>query len=218
MDRLETIVDMIKFENCVADIGCDHGYVGLELFKREKINRLIATDVSKQCLEKSNKLFERLDYNYEGRVGDGLKPLDYNEADTVIIAGMGGELIKNIVTDELKKTRSIKKFIIQPMTEPEKVREIFFEIGFNRTRDLIVKEKKHYYFIMQFELKGEPESREDFMYTKLLKEQPLFKDYIEHEINKREQIINQIKKNSDDENKTIEKLESEIRGLREIEN
>lgn len=218
MDRLETIVDMIEFEECVADIGCDHGYVGLELFKTKKINKLIATDISKACLNKSNKLFEKLNYNYEGRVGDGLKPIDYNEADAVIIAGMGGDLIKNIVKDDLEKTRSIRKFIIQPMTEPEKVREIFNEIGFIRTRDLIVKEKKHYYFIMQFEMLGKKEDKEDFIYTKLLKSHPLFNDYLNHEINKRKAIIEKIKLNSGEENQTIKKHLDEIKELEDLEN
>lgn len=217
MDRLETIVDMIEFETCIADVGCDHGYVGLELFKKNKIEKLIATDISEECLEKSNRLFKNLPYNYEGRVGDGLNPIENAEADAVIIAGMGGDLISKIVTDDISKTKSIKKFIIQPMTEPEKVRETFYKIGFKRTRDLIVKEKKHFYFIIEFTNEGGDEV-DDFMYTKLLRAHPLFESYITHEINKRMAIVEQIKKNSSAENASLKKLQTEIEELKALVN
>lgn len=219
MDRLEQIVDLIEFEECLADVGCDHGYVGLELFKKGKIKKLIATDISADCLEKSNLLFADKPYDYEGRVGDGLKPIEKAEADAVVIAGMGGDLIAKIVCADVDKTKSLKKFIIQPMTESEKVRKTFYDLGFTRTRDLIAKEKKHYYFVMVFELLDtKDQAEEDYTYTKLLQAHPLFKDYIRHEIRKRKNIINEIKTKSGKDNAAIIEKENEIKELERFEN
>ncbi|MFR1324201.1 MAG: tRNA (adenine(22)-N(1))-methyltransferase [Ezakiella massiliensis] len=219
MDRLEQIVDLIEFEECLADVGCDHGYVGLELFKKGKIKKLIATDISADCLEKSNFLFADKPYDYEGRVGDGLKPIEKAEADAVVIAGMGGDLIAKIVCADEEKTKSLKKFIIQPMTEPEKVRKTFYDLGFTQTHDLIVKEKKHYYFVMVFELLDtKDQAEEDYVYTKLLQAHLLFRDYINHEIRKRKNIINEIKTKSGKDNAAIIEKENEIKELERFEN
>ena len=218
MDRLEQIVDLIEFEECLADVGCDHGYVGLELFKTGKIKKLIATDISADCLEKSNRLFADKPYDYSGRVGDGLRPIANAEADAVVIAGMGGDLIAKIITENPEKTKSLKKFIIQPMTEPDKVRKTFYDLGFTRTHDLIVKEKNHYYFVMVFELLDtRDQAEEDYTYTKLLQAHPLFQDYIKHEIKKRKNIIRQIKTNSGADNAAISEKEKEIKELERFE-
>ena len=100
MDRLETIVHLARNSELVADIGCDHGQVGVELLKSTCVKHIISTDISEKCLKKSEFLFTSAGFKskYDGRVGDGLKTLENGEVDTIIIAGMGGDLIKEIVT------------------------------------------------------------------------------------------------------------------------
>ena len=125
MDRLETIVKLARNSNSVADIGCDHGQVGVELLKSTGVTHVISTDISEKCLKKSEFLFASTGFQseYDGRVGDGLKTLNRGEVDTVVIAGMGGDLIKDIVTYDIGKTLSFENFIIQPMTNPDVVRD-----------------------------------------------------------------------------------------------
>ena len=72
MDRLETIVKLARNSNSVADIGCDHGQVGVELLKSTGVRRVISTDISEKCLKKSEFLFASTGFQseYDGRVGD----------------------------------------------------------------------------------------------------------------------------------------------------
>ena len=74
--------------------------MGVELLKSTCVKHIISTDISEKCLKKSEFLFTSAGFKseYDGRVGDGLKTLENGEVDTIIIAGMGGDLIKEIVT------------------------------------------------------------------------------------------------------------------------
>lgn len=200
MDRLETIVDLARHSNSVADIGCDHGQVGVELLKSTDVEHIISTDISEKCLKKSEFLFSSAGFKskYDGRVGDGLKILKSGEVDTIVIAGMGGDLIKDIVTYDIEKTLSFKNFIIQPMTNPDLVRETFYELGYGIEKDLIVIEGNKFYFLMKFSLLFEKKRENDWFYTSsLLRDsKSTYKEYLKYNLNKNDAIIDEIKLNS----------------------
>lgn len=200
MDRLETIVHLARSSESVADIGCDHGQVGVELLKSTDVKHIISTDISEKCLKKSEFLFTSAGFKseYDGRVGDGLKTLENGEVDTVIIAGMGGDLIKDIVTYDRDKTLSFKNFIIQPMTNPDVVRKTFYELGFGIEKDLIVIEGNKYYFLMKFSSLTSIKYEEDWFYTSSLLRDSIetYKEYLKFNLNKNNAIIAEIKQNS----------------------
>lgn len=200
MDRLETIVYLARNSKSVADIGCDHGQVGVELLKSTDVKHIISTDISEKCLKKSEFLFTSAGFKseYDGRVGDGLKTLENGEVDTIIIAGMGGDLIKDIVTYDRDKTLSFKNFIIQPMTNPDVVRKTFYELGFGIEKDLIVIEGNKYYFLMKFSSSTSIKHEEDWFYTSSLLRDSIetYKEYLKFNLNKNNAIIAEIKQNS----------------------
>lgn len=200
MDRLETIVYLARNSKSVADIGCDHGQVGVELLKSTDVKHIISTDISENCLKKSEFLFTSAGFKseYDGRVGDGLKTLENGEVDTIIIAGMGGDLIKDIVTYDRDKTLSFKNFIIQPMTNPDVVRKTFYELGFGIEKDLIVIEGNKYYFLMKFSSSTSIKHEEDWFYTSSLLRDSIetYKEYLKFNLNKNNAIIAEIKQNS----------------------
>jgi tRNA (adenine22-N1)-methyltransferase len=66
----------------------------------------------------------------ELRYGDGLAPLGFGEVDTVVIAGMGGELIARIITADIAKARSFAKFVLQPRTKISELRASLADAGF----------------------------------------------------------------------------------------
>ena len=200
MDRLETIVHLARNSELVADIGCDHGQVGVELLKSTCVKHIISTDISEKCLKKSEFLFTSAGFKskYDGRVGDGLKTLENGEVDTIIIAGMGGDLIKEIVTYDRAKTLSFKNFIIQPMTNPDVVRKTFYELGFGIEKDLIIIEGNKYYFLMKFSNSISRKFEEDWFYTSSLLRDSIetYREYLKFNLNKNNAIIAEIKRNS----------------------
>ena len=98
--RLEMVAGLVTQER-IADIGTDHGYVPIYLYKQGRIKKAYACDVRKGPLEKCRKniaLYGAEDV-IETRLGSGLTPLKAGEAETAIMAGMGGMLIVHILQD-----------------------------------------------------------------------------------------------------------------------
>ena len=98
--RLEMVAGLVTQER-IADIGTDHGYVPIYLYKQGRIKKAYACDVRKGPLEKCRKniaLYGAEDV-IETRLGSGLTPLRPGEAETAIMAGMGGMLIVHILQD-----------------------------------------------------------------------------------------------------------------------
>ena len=93
-DRLERIAAKAAgvTEGYAADVGTDHGFVPIRLIESGKVKHVVAMDVRKGPLERACEHVEEyhMEDQIETRLSDGLKELKPGEADTVIIAGMGG--------------------------------------------------------------------------------------------------------------------------------
>ena len=112
--RLNSILQHITGKT-VADIGTDHAYIPISLAKNGRISRAVACDIKKGPLDIARKNVEKYGFSdiIELRLGAGLEPLSENETETVIIAGMGGEMIMNILENE--KSHTFGEIILQPM-------------------------------------------------------------------------------------------------------
>ena len=99
--RIKAITDMIPVSECLADIGCDHGKTSALVLITDKVKHVIASDISKPSLSKAVRLAEQLAVSsrIDFRVGDGLAVLQKDEAETIVIAGIGGELMAHILTN-----------------------------------------------------------------------------------------------------------------------
>ena len=97
--RLEVIASHVDKCESIADIGTDHGYIPIDLVKRGICERAVASDINKGPMEKAriNVGFEGLSDKIKVYLGAGLKPLKVSEVDGIIIAGMGGNLTRNII-------------------------------------------------------------------------------------------------------------------------
>ena len=103
--RIEKLVELFPGARSVADIGCDHGYTSILLAKAGKAEKIIACDIGQAPLEsaKKNILREGLTDRIECRLGDGLEPIKSFEAESVLISGMGGPLITEIVEKRIEE-------------------------------------------------------------------------------------------------------------------
>lgn len=145
--RLSEILSHTKGSRTLADVGCDHGYLGYEALKRGYALRVIATDVSEKSLDKARRLFYENGYDelVEFRCGDGLSVLDKDEADTIVISGMGGrEIVKILQNSDCK----FSKLILSPQSEQEFVRRYLVGHGYRLTHDYVMRDTKFYWLIV----------------------------------------------------------------------
>lgn len=145
--RLLTLVKMIRPGKVVADVGCDHGYVSIYLAKSSDFEKIIAMDVRSGPLDSAKRNIQAngLQEQIETRLSDGMQALGENEADTLICAGMGGELIIHILSQDLNKARNMKQLILQPQSELFKVRKFLYDNGFSIIdEDMVIDDGKYY--------------------------------------------------------------------------
>ena len=119
--RISGVINFVRKDSRVADIGADHGYLSIELIKSGRALNVIATEKNIGPFEALIKNIYGLD-KVEARLGDGLKVLSAGEVDTICIAGMGGALITKILSDAPEVVQSVRQIIIQPMNAAEKIR------------------------------------------------------------------------------------------------
>lgn len=130
--RLKMAADMVRPGSRFADIGTDHAYLPAWLILNGICDKGIASDLRKSPLENAAQTL-RL-YNIEGKVGlrlsDGLDCISGDECDDIILAGMGGTLIAEILGRTQWIRYGSKRLIIQPMSHSEDVRKYLCANGF----------------------------------------------------------------------------------------
>ncbi|MCQ2535871.1 MAG: class I SAM-dependent methyltransferase [Lachnospiraceae bacterium] len=147
--RMEKILDMAGKGQTIADIGCDHGYVSIAAVKRNLFSEAIAMDINKGPLEsaKANAQNFGVSANIDFRLSNGLEKLHQNEADTILIAGMGGPLICEILSANMDVAKSAKKLVLSPQSEIPEFRKFVLENGFRIDEEEMVKDEGKYYFV-----------------------------------------------------------------------
>lgn len=146
-NRLQKISDFIYKEDKVIDIGCDHGLLGIHLVLNKNINKMVSSDINEKPLNKAKENIKKynLENKIETRLGNGLECVDEN-IDTIIISGMGGLTINEIL-NRVNDFPNIKKIVISPNSDFVKTRKHITKLGFYMWKETIVLEKGKYYLI-----------------------------------------------------------------------
>ncbi len=147
-DRLLCCAQQVKKNARVADIGCDHGYLGIWLIKNGVADFVIASDLREQPLQKAvenSRLFETAD-RMEFHVADGLAAVDPDRVDTVICAGMGGDCIAHILEEAPWVKDPHYTLILQPQTSGNDLRRYLGEQGYAIEREELVQDGGFLYF------------------------------------------------------------------------
>ncbi len=128
--RLTAIANLVDYGK-VADVGCDHGKLGYYLIGTDRASEVIATDISAPSLSKAEELAKENGVQdiMHTRLGNGLDPVGDREVDTVIIAGLGGDVISDIVLRAHAQGKRFSHYLLSPNTHPEKVRAALVECG-----------------------------------------------------------------------------------------
>lgn len=155
--RLLCCASMVQLGSRVADIGTDHGYLGIYLLQSGAARHVIACDLRKDPLENARrnaKLFG-VDGAMELRLSDGLEKILPDEVDTVVMAGMGGDLIQKILSQCPWRKREGLQFILQPQSAGNVLRRWLCEDGFEIQREEPVQDGHFLYTVMDIR-QGEP--------------------------------------------------------------
>ncbi|GLB30245.1 SAM-dependent methyltransferase [Lacrimispora amygdalina] len=148
--RLGVIASFVPEGSHVADVGTDHGYIPIHLVQEGIAKSAIAMDVRKGPLLRAQTHIKEagLEDLVEVRLSDGLLKLEKNQADCVVIAGMGGELIIHILEEGRHLWDSISYWVLSPHSELYKVRKFLIEHEFSIGRETMIKEDGKYYSVM----------------------------------------------------------------------
>ena len=149
--RLKAVADLVSAGSVVCDAGCDHGYVPIYLVRSGICRRAIASDVKEgplSCARENISAFGLEEY-IETRLSDGVSALKAGEADTLILAGMGGRLVIKILTKGRTVIRSMRELILQPQSEIAFVRAFLREEGYDIVSEDMVYEDGKYYPMMK---------------------------------------------------------------------
>ncbi len=149
-DRLYTVSTLVPKGARVADIGTDHGHLPIYLIKNEISPYCIASDIREKPLNNARANIEKTcTPNIDTRLGAGLDTVTPDEVDCVVVAGMGGEVIAEIL-DNAKWTRNDKyTLIFQPMTSADALRRYLCENGFLIESETAVEENRKIYTVIK---------------------------------------------------------------------
>lgn len=195
--RLEMVASFVRQGSIVADIGTDHAYLPVYLISHGISEKAFAADIGRGPLFNAEKTVTEYGLNDKITLvlSDGLKKIDLSAVDTVILAGMGGDLIKDILScadiEQLKKIH----IIAQPQSHAEKVRSFFTHNSFEIEREDICLDSKHVYICMSASFSGRTEYPCSYeYYGELIKNnnelvKPFIKNQIMHMRKKRDALM-----------------------------
>ena len=198
--RLTWIISKMDECDVIMDVGTDHGYIPIELIRRNIANKVIASDINKEPLKKAkiNISLEGLSNKINLRLGGGLEPLNNNEVQGILIAGMGGNLIRDILKNDISKVKNIDYLILQPAQNPEVLREYLYTGNYEVIEEDICLDEGKYYELFKVKYKENNSSKlEDIFYEVspilLNKKSEVFKEYLKEKIEKYKKVNNFIK-------------------------
>ena len=148
--RLSCCARLVREGSRLADIGTDHGYLPIALCEAGRIPCAVACDINEGPLQSARENISRhgLSDRIVTREGDGLAPVSADEADDIVIAGMGGELIAAILDRCPWVKDGTKRMILQPMTRHEALSRWLYENGFAILRQEAVYGDGKYYTVI----------------------------------------------------------------------
>lgn len=149
--RLKAIADRLYTGRRLADIGSDHAYLPICAVSHGICPSAVATDVRKGPVASAREHIEKagLSDRIEVRLGDGLTVVDRSEAESVVIAGMGGELIAELLANAPFAFDGDQQWLFQPMSHPEALRRFLLTHGFSLVEDTVIPAGRRLYSLIQ---------------------------------------------------------------------
>ncbi len=171
--RLALCAGMIRGGRPFCDVGTDHAYLPVWLLKTGKISQALACDINPGPLETAagNACRYRVTDKITLRLSDGLREVRPEEADDIVIAGMGGELILRMIAETCWLRDESKLLVLQPMSSARELRTGLRDLGFTLLREQAVEDSGRVYTAFSAVYIGHP-PKTDLLYPFLGKLEP----------------------------------------------
>lgn len=222
--RLQMVTDCVTKGSTVADVGCDHAYISIYLVENKIATSTVALDINKGPLERA--AINVKDYGYEDRIttrlSDGLQKLQPGEADSIVIAGIGGELMVRILSEGDACVKAAKEVVLQPQSEVDKVRRYLHKLGYKIVQENMCIDDGKFYVVIHAMNEGimydetvestiERRVENKFGALLLAQKHPILEKYLEKEKRTTQIIIENLKANESEKNKIRqEQMEEEL--------
>lgn len=224
--RLESVASFLPTGTYFADIGSDHAYLPCYVCINDATARAIAGEVNRGPYNsavntvKAHELSNRVDV----RLGDGLSVINDDPITEVVIAGMGGSLIKDILENGKHHLYNVRRVIAQPNITSHVVRKWFLENQFYIVDEDIMEENNHIYEIIVAEnRKGIDQNKQTLTAQQLLfgpflleKKSDIFRKKWQHEKLNYERIISQMKSATIPNKEKLHTFEMELSWIKEV--
>jgi tRNA (adenine22-N1)-methyltransferase len=183
--RLQKIADMVPPGARLADVGTDHGYLPVWLLQNRKITNAIASDIRLLPLKHARQTAATcgIENGIDFRLCAGLDQVASEEVDTIVVAGMGGEMISGILSSARWTLTGEHTLLLQPMSKPEYLRQWLPEHGYCFVGECLVWDKDTLYPV--FQVRGGEASALNAIQAYggvLLEDDPLYGDYLDRQI------------------------------------
>ena len=217
--RLAAIAKEINPGETMADIGTDHGFLPLFLWEQGICPHVIMTDAAEGPLQKAEgNCRERWpDTKFDLRLGDGLQVLQPAEVDVIVLAGMGGILMTQILEAEIEKSWSFRRMILQPRNNIGMLRHWLYDHCFSISREQLVREGRFICEILtvvpveKASLRSLDGDCIEYQYPRRLLEfiGPLTEEYLETRLQTEERILLQMEEGGQDR-KTLRRQKNRV--------
>lgn len=161
--RLRAAADLVRKDAYIADVGTDHAYLPIALCLEGKIKGAVASDINEGPILRAREHISAycLDTRIEAVLADGLDKTEAYHPTDILILGMGGELIADIIGRACFTKNSEIRLILQPMTHPEILRRFLCDNGYSIVDETLVSEEKKVYQVICAEYTGVIEKYSD---------------------------------------------------------
>lgn len=221
-ERLIEVASLVPKGCRLADVGTDHGYVPIWLLQNQYITSAIAMDVNRGPLKRAEENRDKYGFTevMDIRLSDGLEKLRPGEADTVLIAGMGGPLMIRILEEGRANAAGASTWVLQPQSEIPSVRRYLIENGFDIVREIMLKDEGKYYMAMQA-VPGEAElwSDTEYLFGRFLlrEKHPVLKEFILKEHRVYESIRKKLLETGQESGERYKEVTEYLKALEEAE-
>ncbi len=210
-------------QKTVADIGTDHAYVPIYLHKKGNVEKVIACDINKKPLQKAqqNIKLHHAENKIITRLGNGLQPLQPYEVDSIVISGMGGMLMIELMEQSLNIIKTIKELILCPHLDVTAVRKYLHNIGYVITDEKMIQEWDNFYTILRaIPGKQKYDKEIEYIFGSILleKKDAVLKEYIINEKIRLKKIKQHLyDKRTEQSQKRLQQIEEYKKAIEEAE-
>lgn len=221
--RLQMIANCVpKNTHTVVDVGTDHGYIPIYLVKNKIAKKCIASDINVNPLNNAKNNIDRYKLGdcIDTRLGSGLSKIRTNEADVIIIAGMGGMLTIDILRDGLDLVKAVGLVILQAQSDIPSVRRYLHLIDFHiEDEKMLCEDGKYYTIIIAKPGIEKPYLEEGYLLGKKLIEakNPVLKGFLNYKTKQLDSLIENLsKQNTKQTQERVQALKKENELYQEV--